>query len=164
MDREKEIAEIKIALTKYINENIPGYEVHLFDREKQINRREQLEKKLPRHDHSSRIKKSNAWIVWLCDENQYITDLQVYDFDLESGPYRREKITEYVSYIMKITPYRDCGCVNSDWDQWDITDVFFKFGFQNGFHDRKIMLKCLKRLACINEFRERILKYLTYLE
>lgn len=37
MDREKEISDIKISLTNYINENIPGYEVHLFELNLKIN-------------------------------------------------------------------------------------------------------------------------------
>ena len=164
MNREKEIADIKISLENLLSKEMPGYEVHLFESEKQKERKESLEKRLPYSDQSSRINKSDAWIVWLSDENQVITDLQVYDFQLASGPYRKEKIIEYVEYTMGKIPYRDCGCVNSDWHEWKLVDIYFKFGWQYGFYNNEIMIKCLRRLSYINEFREEIQGHLRFLE
>lgn len=158
----KELEDFEKGIKEFFKEGLPDYEIHLFHKGNLSDKK--IEKTLPFHDFSSKINKSDAWIVWLSDENQYITDLQVYDFQLESGPYRRQKIVEYVDYEMKKTPYRDCGCVNSDWSDWRLIDIYFKLGIQYAFRDRNIMVKCLKRLACINEFREEITGHLRFLE
>lgn len=139
------------------------WEVHLFDREKQKRREYELKAELPQSGDPSGIPKKNAWIVWLSDENQYITDLQVYELD-PILPHRWEKIVRHVNDRMteKKTPYRDCGRVNSDWDEWDLSDVLFKFGMQYAFRDRNIMVKCMKRLATIEEFKDRILGWMKF--
>lgn len=156
-ERSEEIEKITSALQEFIGRE---YEVHLFDREKQEFREKTLEKKLPNHDFSQNIKKSNAWIVWLTDENHVITDLQVYDFQRESGPYKQKKIVEYVDFHMKKTAYRDCGCVTSDWNEWRLIDVYFKLGWQYGFYSGKVMERCLRRLSNIDE----ILGHLKFLQ
>lgn len=167
-DRDEEISNIKKSLEDYIIKNVPGFEVHLFESEKQEKRKKILDMKLPLHDQCQLIKKSDAWIVWICDENQYITDLQVYDFQQEHAPYKRQKIVEYLDYWSNTQdpkiPYRDCGCVNSNWDQWNLQDIYFNFGMRWGFLNRNVMVKSLKRLACIDKFRNNILKHLTSIE
>ncbi len=164
MDREKEIADMKISLENSLNQTMPGYEIHMFASKKQQERREKLERRLPATDPNLDIKKSNAWIVWISDENGVITDLQVYDFQLEAGPFRRDQIVDYVDCAMEKTPYSDCGCVNSDWDEWKLIDIYFKLGWQYGFYNNKVMIKCLKRLSRIDEFREGIRGHLRYVD
>ncbi len=158
--------DITKSLEEYLKNQGLNYEVRLC--EKQEKRRELLNTNLPYHDHSHEIKKSDAWIVWITDENQNIIDLQVYNFlhdSYEEGHSypRSKKIPDYVNDKMGKTPYRDCGCVNSDWNEWTLQDVYFKLGIQYGFLTREIAVKCLKRLAYINEFRDNILKHLTYI-
>jgi len=118
---------------------------------------------LPLNIDPEGIPKENAWIVWLCDDDQMITDLQVYELDANL-PYRWEKIVGYVEEKMKGIHFRDCGRVNSDWNEWDLADILFKFGCQYGFKDRKIMVKCLERLATIKEFKEDIDGWLNFLK
>jgi hypothetical protein len=168
MDREEEISNMKMALERYISENIPGYEVHLFESDKQEKRKKALEIRLPPTDPSSRIKKSNAWIVWICDENSYIIDLQVYDLRLDVCPYKREQIVNFIEAWSKnqkpIISYSDCGCLTKGWDEWKLQDIYFKFGIQYGFINRNIMIQSLKRFSCIEEFGENIKQHLDFLE
>lgn len=149
-------------IKKILEDNFAGFEVHLFDREKQLNRKELLEKRMPLPNCQPGIPKKNAWICWLCDENRSITDLQVYELD-RNDPIRWKKTVDYVDRKTSEHNliYRDCGCVNfEDWDDWTISDILFKFGLQYGFYDRNTMIRCLENLATIEEFKKPIENWL----
>lgn len=111
------------------------------------------------------IPKKNAWIVFLTDEKNHIVDLEVYEMD-RNNEYRCEKTLNYVVYKLKEkkVPYLDFGNVYADWDQWTLSDILFKLGWQYGFYDQKIMIKCLRNLNKISEFKEELSKYLCYVQ
>jgi len=125
---------------------------------------DRLIKKCPASDNWNGVPKSDAWIVWICDENTNIVDLQVYDLTL-SIPHRREKILEFVNWRMREQKaiYRDIGCVVSDWNDWTLADVIFKLSVQYGFKNRETAEKCLRRLGYVDEFKDAIDKWLNRL-
>jgi hypothetical protein len=114
---------------------------------------------LPPSGITSGTPKSNAWIIWIVDDEGLIIDLQVYEVD-KNIEYHREKVFDYVQSRMGKTPYLDIGNCSSDWDEWTLEDILFKFGFQYGFKTRKIMIRSLERLSAIKEWELPILKYL----
>lgn len=108
--------------------------------------------KLPFIGDQSSIPKEHAWIVWLCDDNRRITDLQVYN--LGKDPVQ----TNYdVRNAMAGVSFYDCGCVNDSWRNWLLEDLLYKFGWQYGFANPDIMKQTLASLQLISEFREGIM-------
>ncbi len=152
---DETIRNFKEALEKHLGVE---FSVHIV----QQNEKKDLKKELPISGDEEGIPKDNAWIVWLKDKENRIIDLQVYEMD-RNLPYRCEKTQKYVENFLGKTPYYDIGCVNHDWDEWRIEDVLFKFGIQYGFKDRETTIKCMKRLATIKEFEQKIKKWLKYL-
>lgn len=114
----------------------------------------------PRPLHVGEIKKENAWIVWLTDGHGKIVDLEVYE-RFHDDQEESEKTFYYVNERLG-GQYKDIGCVCAQWDEWDMADVIFKFGCQYGFTDREVMIKALKRLKCIKEFKSYISRWLDY--
>lgn len=108
-----------------------------------------------------KIPKANAWIVWLSDKNSKIIDLEVYEQD-PNNDIRREKVFNYVERHLKNIPYRDTGCVISDWYEWRLADLLFKFGWQYGFATRKAMMRALDALSRIDEFEDEIKAWIKY--
>lgn len=114
---------------------------------------------LPNSGDEDGIPKKNAWIVWILNKSGKINDLQVYELD-PLLPERWKKTVDRVTDITKITRMYDCGRVNSDWDEWKLQDVLFKFGFQYQFESKLVMKQSLQRLATIEEFKENIERWM----
>jgi len=106
--------------------------------------------------------KANAWILWLIDKKGLIIDLKVYEV-IREDEFHREKVYEYIKMRMGGTPYLDIGNCCSDWEKWTLENIFFKFGIQNKFKSRKILIRSLERLSVILEWEQSILKYLRQL-
>ncbi len=115
------------------------------------------QKNLPPMNEVEFIDKKDAWIVWKCDENRKIVDLQVYDMTPDI-PWRREKIYNYVND--RAGRYFDMGCVSSSWDHQDLSDIMLIFFVRYGFVDEETGRRALRRLIKIKEFAEKIGFYL----
>ena len=153
---------IEDEMRRCFGENI---EIHVFTQQTTKRIKKQKEDRLPNGDEPGILKK-NAWIVWLSDELQYITDLQVYELD-ENVPDRWAKTVDFIDRKVKEMgnrSYRDCGRVNSDWEKWTLESLLFKFGCQYGFVDRDTMVKCMERLGTIIEFKMAVDSYLKFIK
>ncbi len=119
--------------------------------------------KCPKSGNLDGIPKENAWIVFALNENAKITDMEVYELDKNNQHRWNETVLRIENHFnKKKSSYRDFGVVYSDWNEWELIDVFFKIAFQYGFEDKNVTKKCLESLARIKEFKKPIEEYLSF--
>lgn len=114
--------------------------------------------KLPQPLSQPPYDKKRCWIVWLMNEKEQITDIEIY----ETFPSNPGKVGEYLEFKLGKKSYYDCGNCWSDWDKWTLQDLFHKFGFQHEWEDQSMRFKFLKKLGEINEFKNDIDSYLRF--
>lgn len=151
IERENYISEV----IEKLNESLKGLGYEAFN----INK--ECMQELPPSGVSYGIHKKNAWILFLTKDGK-ISDLQVYEV-LREVEGHAEKACAYIELRMPKTAFSDFGNCLSDWDQWTLQDVLFKVGFQYGFVDRKTMIRCLDRLAYIQEWKDPLWTYLSFI-
>ena len=117
---------------------------------------------LPPEGYPIPIPKERAWIVWIVNEKSEIVDLEIYDigFKDDFDPYPKWDKTLYnIRHYLKGRPFRDCGCCQSDWKEWNLADLFFKFGFQYKYDNETTKLYVLNCLGYIDQFENEIENY-----
>ena len=115
------------------------------------------QKKLPIPLTQAPYAKKDSWIIWLENEKCQIYDFEIYETFPKKYPGR---VSSYIEQYVK--RYNDIGNCMSDWDQWTLQDIFFKFGFQQEYVDRETQLMVLDKLAKIKEFKSSIEEYKKY--
>ena len=86
-----------------------------------------------------------------------VSEFQIYDLSVKDSeddfqlPFEHTKRYRTLNYIdsqLKI-PYRDWGENCCGWEKVQLRDVFFKFGMQEGFKDKKVVKQFLNQLSII---------------
>jgi hypothetical protein len=103
-------------------------------------------------------KKENCWICWLENEKGEICDIEIY----ETFPDQPGKVYEYLRFRLGKRSFYDVGNCLHNWDEWDLVDIFHKFGFQSKWDSHETQIKFFKRLANIEEYAKKIEGYLRY--
>ena len=102
---------------------------------------------------SSGMPKKYAYIPFLV-EGETILDIKVYDMRLiKNLPALLAR--EYAGQSYR---FCDIGAILSDWDEWTLQDLLYKFGFQYFMPSEK-RFYALNALAQIEEFRDTIQGY-----
>lgn len=149
---KKELDDMKESLKRCLGDD---WEIHLINKQVTVKRDEEEKRKCPIPMNEPGILKKHSWIIWIVDGQGYITDLQVYEVK-EDRAFTKEKIFNYVNSQLKGIAWLDMQLFSISENKFDLIDIIFKFTIQYGFKNREIAIKCMKRLATIEEFKDKI--------
>lgn len=100
------------------------------------------------------IPKSEAWIVWLSDDEFKVVDLRVYRIVRDKEHKFSRDWMQFITQQNLLI--KDIGNCCSGWMQTPLSEVLIRLGFARGLWSRRVARQCLRELSKIREFKDEI--------